>query len=444
LPRTELNIYWYWLQVTVLILPLNNVISVISLLLLIGVFSVQQGWRELDTPVNRGWLGLAVWFLITTAIAFDPTVAWTGLLNFLPFFLLFAIASFLIQTGAQLQQIAWLWVLSSIPVSLLGILQGLLNQPKWTLPRLFGSYEITLGMSPDRRVASLFGHFNEAAMYLVLILPIALYFALPRPSPPTPLPRGDGSKGKLAVGILAIALITLVLLGSRNAWALTAIAIFSLSLYYRYWWVPIGLSVSTALISWATWGQMLGIGGEWLRSFFPKGLVNRLASAIDPKLGDYASTQNRLDAWGFAVDLIKMHPIQGWGFRSFDLIAANLGHDLHGLPHEHNFYLTLAVGAGLPALLGFLSLVFWILYKGWQVRLSIADRGLVFAIALSFSLYLLSGMLDVVFYEPRVNILSWLLLSGIYGITRSNGNAADLLAQDRNLQDARDDSEKSV
>jgi O-antigen ligase len=189
---------------------------------------------------------------------------------------------------------------------------------------------------------------------------------------------------------------------------------------------------------------VLGIGGDWLRSFLPPGLINRLASAIDPKLGDYASTQYRLDAWGFAVDLIKMHPIQGWGFRSFDLIAANLGHDLHGLPHEHNFYLTLAVGAGLPALLGFLGLTFWVLYKGWRVSLSIMDRGLVFAIALSCSLYLLSGMLDVVFYEPRVNILSWLLLAGIYGITRKNGIDADLQVQDRNLRDARDDSEKSV
>lgn len=446
--KPELNLYWYGLQAVVLILPLTHVISVAMLLLLIVVFLAQQGWRVLDTPVNRGWLGLAGWMVIATSIAFDPSVAWTGLLNFLPFFLLFSIASFLIQTSAQLRHIARLWVLSSLPVSLLGILQGLLNKPEWTLPRLWGSYEITLGMSPDRRVASLFGHFNEAAIYLILILPISLYFALNK----SPLLKRFDRLITIILPILI--LLTLVLLGSRNAWALASIAIFVMAIYYRYWWVPISLSVGTLAIGWAVWGTNLGIGGEWLRALLPQGLVNRLASSIDPTLGDYASTQNRLDAWGFAIDLIQKHPIQGWGFRSFDLIAANLGHDLHGLPHEHNFYLTLSVGAGLPALLGFLGLVGWIFYRGLRTRLATIDRGLVFSIALGFFLYLLSGMLDVVFYEPRVNALSWLMLAGIYGISLGDNhvdvedlgtdNLGVIQAQDRNHPIAKDDSEKSV
>ena len=456
--KPELNLYWYGLQAVVLILPLTHVISVAMLLLLIVVFLAQQGWRILDTPVNRGWLGLAGWMIIATSIAFDPSVAWTGLLNFLPFFLLFSIASFLIQTPAQLQHIARLWVLSSLPVSLLGILQGLLNKPDWTLPRLWGSYEITLGMSPDHRVASLFGHFNEAAIYLILILPISLYFALDKSPDKSPLPKGG--RGVLFL-IPILTLVTLVLLGSRNAWALSSIAIFVMAIYYRYLWVPIGLSVGTLAIGWAVWGTKLGVGGEWLRDLLPSGLVNRLASAIDPTLGDYASTQNRLDAWRFAVDLIQKHPIQGWGFRSFDLIAANLGHDLHGLPHEHNFYLTLAVGAGLPALFGFLGLVGWIFYGGFRTKLATIDRGLVFSIGLGFFLFLLSGMLDVLFYEPRVNALSWLMLAGIYGISLGDNHVdvqhlgtdnfgvdlgANLIiqAQDRNHPIAKDDSEKSV
>jgi hypothetical protein len=36
------------------------------------------------------------------------------------------------------------------------------------------------------------------------------------------------------------------------------------------------------------------------------------------------------------------------------------------------------------------------------------------------ALYLMFGILDVVFYEPRVNMLSWLLLAGVYGVSRGS------------------------
>jgi hypothetical protein len=36
----------------------------------------------------------------------------------------------------------------------------------------------------------------------------------------------------------------------------------------------------------------------------------------------------------------------------------------------------------------------------------------------SIALYMIFGILDVVFYEPRVNMLSWLLLAGVYGVSR--------------------------
>jgi O-antigen ligase len=410
-PDPELNLYWYWLQTLVLILPLNNAVSPVFAMFLLGLFLVRRGWRDLDTPVNRGWLVLAGWLVITTLLAFDISVAWTGLWNFLPFFLLFAIAAFLIQTPTQFQHLAYLWVVSSIPVGVLGVIQALINRPNWFLPHLFGSYKIGLGFSQDGRVTSLFGHYNEAALYLALILPIACHFAL-----------GKVRDGKMqqVVGAIALGLglATLMLAGSRNAWAIVALGFVMLAIYYRFWYLVAGISLGAGVIAWAAWGSLLGIGGEWLRPLFPGGFINRLVSTFDPSQRDFVSTLYRLDAWQFAMRLIQQHPIQGWGLRSFDLIAATQGYDLKGLPHEHNLYLSLAVGAGLPALCGFLGIVGWVIYLGLRAKLSHQIEGLVAVTVVAIALYLIFGILDVVFYEPRINILSWLLLAGIYGASK--------------------------
>ncbi len=451
-PDPELNLYWYWLQTLVLILPLNNAVSPVFAMFLLGLFLVRRGWRDLDSPVNRGWLVLAGWLAIATLLAFDVSVAWTGLWNFLPFFLLFAIAAFLIQTTAQFQHLAYLWVVSSIPVGALGVIQALINRPNWFLPRLFGSYEISLGFSQDGRVTSLFGHYNEAALYLALVLPIACHFALGKVKDKV----GNGKRQQVIAAIaLGLGIATLMLAGSRNAWAIVALGFVVLAIYYRFWYLVVGLSLSAGSIAWAAWGSFLGIGGEWLRPLFPGGFINRLTSTFDPSQKDFVSTLYRLDAWQYALRLIQQHPIQGWGLRSFDLIAATQGYDLKGLPHEHNFYLALAVGAGLPALFGFLGIVGWIIYWGLKAKLSPQIKGLVAVTVVAIALYLIFGMLDVVFYEPRINILSWLLLAGVYGVstcaigdrdlTISNENAPDTsLARDRNHRDATGDSAQSV
>jgi O-antigen ligase len=444
--RPELNLYWYWLQTLVLILPLNNAITPVAAMILMGLFLIKRGWRDLDTPVNRGWLLLSGWLVIATLTAFDISVAWTGLWNFLPYFLLFAIAAFLIRTPAQFQHIAYLWVLSSIPVGGLGVIQALLNRPEWWLPRLFGSYEINLGFSPDGRVASLFGHYNEAALYLAMVLPIACHFALGK------VGKGAWNAQRMWSAIaLGLGIATLILTGSRNAWGIVALGFSLLAIYYRFWYLVAGLSLGAGLVSWAAWGPLFGMGGAWLRPLFPGGFINRLTSAFDPSHKDYVSTLYRFDAWQFALNLIQQHPIQGWGLRSFDLIAATLGYNLHGLPHEHNLYLALAVGAGLPALCGFLVTIGWIGWMGLKAKLPESTKGLVIVTAVAIALYLIFGILDVVFYEPRVNALSWLLLAGIYGVSRGaelypmseNGDRSSP-APDRIHPDARDDSAQSA
>jgi len=305
---------------------------------------------------------------------------------------------------------------------MLGFFQVIINRPDWKLPRLFNGYDIRLGMSEDGRIKSLFGHYNEFGIYLAMILIITIASFLDKNLKGKNLKTEDAESQNLdLINLLALGLglFAISYSGSRNAIALLGIGIIILAIYYRYWYVVSGLVTSLGILLWAAWGQLLGIGGEWLRMLFPMAIISRLESTINYDQGNFASTADRLNAWKFATELIQARPIQGWGLRSFELIAKSMNFDLRELPHEHNFYLTLAVGGGIPLLLGFMLLVGWIIGQSLSNLSTVPSpiRNLIFATIVAIALFFLSGLLDVVFYETRVTVLVWILLGAISGIS---------------------------
>ncbi|NMF59352.1 O-antigen ligase family protein [Pseudanabaena yagii] len=411
----KLQLEWKWLQSIAIFLPVSNVFMPFFAALLALLVSFRYGWKAIATPVTRAYFGLSVWMILTTIIAFNFGTAAGGLANFLPYFLLAATTSFIIRTPTQFVQILWLLVFSSIFVSGFGILQAIINRPDWIFPKVFfDSYPIPMGFSPDRRIQSIFGHFNEAAVYLLTIIPITFHFAVGK------VKSISKAQKWIALIALSLAICVLILTSSRNAWVLAILGFVAISLYYRQWKLVGGFGLAMLLIAWAVFGQKFGLGGEWLRSLLPEGFVNRLTSTVDPKLGDYASTADRLNAWQFALSLISQHPIQGWGLRNFPLIAQSIGYDLRGLPHEHNFFMAIAVGSGIPALLGFVTIIIWTIWTSLRSVLAQQTEGTIVIVAISIILCLLSGWLDIVFYEPRISILLWLLLGSMYGLAKSS------------------------
>ena len=410
----ELRLEWNWLQNIAIFMVISNVFMPAFTLLLALFVLFKHGWQAIATPVNRAYFWLSLWMIFTTIIAFNPATATGGLANFLPYFLLAAITSYIIRTPAQFIHFLWLLVFSSIFVSGFGILQAIINRPDWIFPKvIFDSYPIPMGFSPDRRIQSFFGHFNETAIYLLTLLPIAFHFAVGKVK--------SISKLQQAIAVIALALGTcvLILTGSRNAWGLAILGGVALAIYYRQWKLMAGFGVVLLIMTWAVFGENLGLGNEVVRSLLPEGFVNRIASTIDPKLGDYASTADRLNAWQFALSLISQHPFQGWGLRNFPLIAESMGYDLRGLPHEHNFYLAIAVGSGIPALLGFVGIIGWTLWTSIKSAIASESEGTMSVVAISIILCLLSGWLDLVFYEPRISMLLWALLGSMYGLAKN-------------------------
>jgi O-antigen ligase len=402
---------WRSLQSVALLMVTNNLFMPFFAALLMLWVLFRRGWRSLATPINIGYFWLALWMILTTITAWDSGTAAVGLANFLPFFLLAATTSYIVRTPAQFIHLLWLFVLGSILVGGFGILQALVDRPDLRFPKaIFDSYIIPMGFSRDRRIQSLFGHFNEAAIYLLMILPISLHLAIGKVKSISKLQR------IIAAIALCLGLAVLIMTGSRNAWGLALIGAVIMAIYYRQWQIVSGFTLITLALVWAVFGSRFGLGGEWLRSLLPQGFVLRLASTLDPSLGDYASTADRLNAWQFATTLISQHPLQGWGLRNFTNVAAGMNFDLRGLPHEHNLFLAIAVGAGIPALLGLIGIIVWIFKRSFNMVIIKQTEGMIVIAAIAIALCLMSGWLDIAIYEPRVSMLFWYLLGSMDGL----------------------------
>ena len=385
----------YWLNSLCWILPLNNVLSSVWAVIGIIIFISQVIRRKIepphfDLPSKKLWLIFSGWLLFTTLFAFDRSVALLGLLDFLPFIVFALIVSEVVKTEIQREQITQNLTISTIPISLFGLFQVIFDRADLHLPRLFNSYIIPLGKSPDGRILSLFGHFNELGIFLVMILPLMIHGIVTK----------EERKRWISIVALPIGLICLFYSGSRNAWAVSAIGVIILTIFYRFW-----LGLGAILM-----GIVTLVSAVWLpfavslRVLFPPWLIDRLLSTFDPQKTDFFSTVSRWNAWQIAIDLIGQSPIVGWGLRNFTVVARAQSQELFGLPHVHNLYLSIAVGAGLPGLILFLLAMFY------TIRPKTDRTPLTFILQLSILLFLTSSILDITLYEPRISLLFWLIV----------------------------------
>lgn len=173
-PDRRLQIPWNFAQVGMLIFPLIPILGALGLFLgLAG--TCKQKFRQISRrPLNRGFAILSALLVITAVFANNRIEAFLGLYNFLPFFLLFATFSSLIQTLPQLRHLSWMIVMSSIPVIILGLGQQFLG---WSgidqLQPVFGWVLEPKG-NPPGRMASVFMYANILACYLTIAFILAL------------------------------------------------------------------------------------------------------------------------------------------------------------------------------------------------------------------------------------------------------------------------------
>ncbi|MEG4506399.1 O-antigen ligase family protein [Microcoleus sp. F6_B4] len=389
-PDRRLQIPWNFAQIGMLIFPLIPILGALSLFLgLAG--TCKQKFRQISRrPLNRGFAILSALLVITAVFANNRIEAFLGLCNFLPFFILFAALSSLIQTPAQLRQLSWTIVISSIPVIILGLGQQFLG---WSgidrLQPVFGWVLAPQG-NPPGRMASVFMYANILACYLTIafILAVGLWMEkvscqlsvgscqlavvsrhhlplpnaqFPMPNSQCPMPNAQRPMPNAQFLFLSLAaignVVCLIFTNSRNAWGLAVLAVLAFALYAGY------KKLLAAVFSAATAVFLSAFGPEplrqYLRRIIPAFFWARLTDEMFP---NRPTATLRKTQWEFAWSMTQQRPWTGWGLRNFTLLYQAQMQEWLG--HPHSLILMLTAETGIPATLLLFGLVGWVLARG--------------------------------------------------------------------------------
>lgn len=409
-PDSKLQLPWNIAQFGALILPLMPALGVISISL---ALLITWGFKYkilIRRPFVQGFGIFSLLLIITTFFAQDKIAALLGLPNFLPFILLICACNVLIQTPAQLRRLAWLLVITSIPVTLLGLGQMFLGlKTPELIFNIFG-WTIVPGGNPVGRMASVFMYANVLAGYLVIVFILGCGLWLEK--------IGEKGKGKREKIFLTVAVIlnfaALILTNSRNAWLIAILACVAYAVF-KGWRLIVGffgtVTASVLLAAFAP-APIAGI----FRSFVPAFFWARLNDQMYP---DRPLELMRTTQWQFAWSMAQQRPLTGWGIRNFTPLYQEKMHIWLG--HPHNFFLMLSAEIGIPSTLLFIGLIIWILVASARVlRQSICsdqDKLIFFSYFLVVIAWVIFNTVDVSLFDLRLNTLSWLLLGASSGVS---------------------------
>lgn len=416
-PNPHLQKPWNFAQWGLLILPLATSVGAIGI-----AFALLSVWRRQYSTItqrrlNWGFAILCIWLLVSCSLSVNPYDAFAGLLgSLLPFFFLFAAFSVLIQTPSQLRQLAWILVLPSLPIILLGFGQLFWG---WAAPHVLQSifgWILEPQGSPIGRMASVFIHANHLGAYLQTIFILALGLWIEEFKIRT-LRVGNFSS-IYKIGFLSVVLmgctIALIFTNSRNAWGVTLLSCLAFAIYQGWrWLVAVVVGVAGSVLGAAYAPPPLQQG---LRAIVPPYFWIRLTSEF---YSDRPATHLRVNLWKFAWSMTQQRPLLGWGLRSFSEIYEAKTQVWFG--HPHNLFLMFSAETGIFAALLLFGLVGWIMAQGVLLLAHYPsdqeqNRFILFAYLVAFGGYALFNLVDLTVFDLRLNILGWLLLSAICGV----------------------------
>jgi O-antigen ligase len=419
-PKNSLQSFWELAQLGLLIFPLSPLFGAIGLIVAVLGTWMTQYRTIIKIPLNWGFAFLSVLLFICVGFADNKQEAFLGLFNFLPYFFIFAGFSALIQTTTQLRQLSWILVMTSLPVIVIGLGQlflGWANSQGWAA--MFG-WAVAPGGEPPGRMSSIFMYANTLAGYLMIVFILALglwvdsYQQIKRQGY-----KGHQQGSYLHFLFLTVAVIAnfvaLILTNSRNAWAIAVFACLAYALY-QGWRIlvagVVGIAISVLLAAFAP-----SPIAQFFRKVVPTFFWARLNDQLYP---DRPIALLRTTQWQFALSLTQQRPWTGWGLRNFTpLYQAKMN---IWLGHPHSLFLMLSAEAGLPTTLLFCGLLGWMLIAGVQLlrtskSVNTDDKTIFFSYLVVLISLVLFNTVDVSLFDFRLNVISWLVLGAIAGVT---------------------------
>ena len=332
----------------------------------------------------------------------NTSYIWLQILNWIPLFLCFWGFQNYLQSYNQRKIFAKSLIIGTFPVVISCIGQYFF---KW-----YGPFEILNGfvvwfqkpLSTDQGLTGLFSNQNYAGFWLSTVFPFSLTLILI---------RNKFNFKYLFTLIISLSIFYLTLLtNSRNAFLgiLTSIPILLSFKYLLITFILLITLLPTLLYILPILPEALALN---LQSLIPLKLIHKITRFNLDNFYNYP----RIEIYLKTLNLISMKPFLGWGASTFSLVYL-IQKGVWSAQHSHNLSFQLAYDFGIPLSLVLTLMIFILFVKSWKKilnpkhnRKNLIDRAWISSVFIALFFHIN----DMPYYDIKVSILIWTLLSGL-------------------------------
>jgi len=341
----------------------------------------------------------------------DSNLTFIGMFNWIPFFCFFWTSQIYLRSEKDRKIVALILISGSFPVLISGLGQYFLNWegPLKALNGLIIWYQKPITI--ETGLSGLFSNQNYTAAWLLMIWPFSLALILERTK--------KFSKKLISFFFSFLIFFSIILTHSRSAWAGLLLSFpILLGINNFSWIIPLLIFIFTFLFL-----AFLPFQFIYLQYTF-RDIFNKLLYRVSNEgFENYAYT--RPEIWSSAIENITLNPIFGTGAGSFPTFYEIQNGVWVG--HPHNLFLELSISYGIPvALLSTCISIYILIISSRKLKIlkyfnnesNLFDKAWWFS---AFIFFILQTF-DIQYFDLRLSILFWILLSGLINIINSNNN----------------------
>jgi len=367
---------------------INKILFLISLLMIISLISFKVSNQYFD---------------LNDFNSIKNTNPYLSLLNWIPLFFFFSSFQSYLKTDKNRKYFIYSLTFGSIPILISGFGQVLFN---WYGPLEFlNGIIIWYQRSNTTGMTGIFNNQNTAGCALATVWPFFLAFLLTK--------NKYDYKNFILILLNIIIIFGIIFTTSRNALLGFIIGSFLLLIKSKSKRI---INAALGFISVFIINALTDILFEI--SFIPDSLISKL------NFKNFISDA-RYFLWKDSIKYVLERPFLGWGGHSFSTIwnAQNIRY----FGHSHSLPLELAIQYGLITAIALTCLIGFILFKSFKViflrfknQLNFSEINNYFDKAwFSASLIIIfSNLIDILYFDIRISLLTWLLLAGLINIVR--------------------------
>ncbi len=339
----------------------------------------------------------------------DNSLNFVGLFNWVPFLISFYLMQPYLKKYKYRKLSSFLLISGSFPIIIIGLGQYFLGWEN-QLSTLNGNIIWFLKpINELKGLSAIFNNPNYAGSWLSMIWPISIVFFL----------KNKRFKYEKIIYFIFSALILycVVLTNSKD----TLIAIF-IPLFFLFKFSIIKYLLLTIIFLFFIYF----ISSNATINIFQKIFVSIINphNFIDINWSQLTNIFPRIDIWRVSILAILEKPILGWGVSSFPFIYSLYKYSFINdkIQHSHNLFFELSINYGLFASLIIFGLIIKVIVDSSKIILkknknkNILDK----AWWLSVLIFLFNHMFDVTYYDIRISLLFWVMLSGLKCILEEN------------------------